>query len=181
MGLIKKDVSDSDIENLFDNNNTEGFVDESDTSDNESLIPSELDVNNESNGCIKRPDYTVQEVRQKKLNEKKQAALLKNANEEKLLQTSGSVSKDVFNEIAKARQKAQLEEFVSKQRKLPQINPSAKYKLYSGEPDCNFHVYQPLNSIGGGRFLCTCKFCSQEKIFTEQQWKNYEIENREYM
>jgi len=181
MSLIKNDVTDKDIENLFDNNDTKGFS-ESEQSEQESIIPAELDVNSDSQSKIERPDdYQVEEVRQKKIDAKKKEALLKSQSREELLQTRGNVSKDVFQEVAKVRQQAQLEEFVSKQRKLPKIDPSARYKLYGADPKCNFHVYQPIHTMEGGRFLCSCKFCSEEKIFTEQQWKNYELENRQFM
>lgn len=181
MSLIKNDVTDKDIENLFDNNNLEAINNESVTQQ-DSIIPQELDVKSDSKNKIQRPDtYAADEVHQKKLDNKKEELLLKTASQEKLLQSSGSVSRDVFNQIAKARQQAQLEEFISKQRKLPRIAATARYKLYNNEPKCTFHVYQPQHSLDGGRFLCSCKFCSQVKVFTESQWKQYELENRQYM
>ena len=182
MAFIKKDVSDQDIEDLFENNNSEAFVDNP-NSNEESLIPSELDVKSKQGNEIKRPDsYQPDKIHQKKLEIKKEEdELLKGGTPEKLLKVAGSVSKAIFNKIAEARQKAQLEEFISKQRKLPRIASNAKYKLYGADPKCTFHVFQVNNVLDGGRFLCSCKFCSQEKIFTEFQWKVYELENRQYM
>lgn len=183
MKLIK-DVSDQDIEKLFDQNDNKEFVTETNDSDtsNESFIPKELDATDDSKKTINRPEsYDKQEIRTKKLELKQQKEALKNASETELLKTTGNVTTKVFNEIAKVRQQAQLEEFVSKQRKVPRISETAKYRLYGNEPQCTFHVYQIQSMLEGKRMQATCKFCSHEKIFTEEEWKMYELENHQYM
>lgn len=183
MPLIKNDVTDQDIENLFDKQINTKFKDESSQNNDDSIIPKELDVKSDSSNKISRPDtYQPNQVHKDKLNIRKELEKLNNeSTDEQLLQTSGTVNKSVFNEIVRAKKQAQLEEFKSKQRKLPVIQPTVRYPLYNDQPKCTFHVYKPYQPMSAGRMLCACKFCSHVKVFSEVDWRKYEIENRKYM
>lgn len=184
MGLIKNDVTDQDIENLFDRQIDTKFKDESsETQDQESIIPKELDVKSGVKSKITRPDnYQPNQVHKDKLNIKKELDRLNTeSSKEELLQVEGSVDKKTFNEIIKARKLAELEEFKAKQRKIPTIQPTAKYPLYGDQPQCNFHVYKPYQPMSNDRLLCACKFCSRVKVFSKTEWQKYEIENRKYI
>lgn len=190
MGILKGDnVTDKDIENLFDNNNSEAFS--SNEPENESLIPPELDARSEETTTIKRPlwdnelkqhkKWNVSQIREDKREDKRQQEILKNQTDEELLNSSGSVTTEIFNRVAEIKKKAQLDEFVSNQRKLPVISSQAKYRLYNDKPVCNFHVFKPDYILTDNVILCSCKFCSQEKIFPIDEWKRYELENRAYI
>ena len=188
MPLIKNDVTDQDIENLFDHQINTKFKDENsenNESNNEedSIVPKELDVKSGAVNKITRPDeYKPDQVHKDKLNVRKELERLNTeSTDEELLQTSGPVDKKVFSEIVRAKKQAQLEEFKAKQRKLPVIQPTARYPLWGDQPKCTFHVYKPYQPMSFGRMLCACKFCSQVKVFSETEWRKYEIENRKYM
>ena len=181
MGFIKKDITDEDIENLFDKNITDSII-EKDSEPQEAsqdLIPKELSVNGKSDGHIKRPDqYTPSE---KRIESKKITEENKETDKNALLNKSGSVTLELFKRITDLRKKALLEEFTQKQRKLPVVNPNARYKLYNDQPKCTFHVYVPSLVLDNNTILTGCKFCSQQKTFTMQEWKKYEVENRKFM
>ena len=185
MGFLKNDVTDDDLEKLFDENDNSKFVDKKKQEEEDSikdLIPKELDVQQDSNGKIERPEtYQPDEVHEKKLEERKEQERLLETNQEELIQTSGSVSKKVFAEIAKARANAQLEEYKLRMAKLPVIKPGAKLKLYNDKPQCTFHVYKCIQMIDQSHLMASCKFCSESKIFSMEEWRQYSLENAKYL
>jgi len=187
MAMLKQNVSDADIEALFDRNDKSAFGgstndDSNEPANEEPLLPSELDNNSTTSKNIERPTkWQPDEVHEEKLRLKKELSALKKVHQEELLQTKGSVTKDIFAEVAKAREKAYLEEYQRSQAKLPVINPDAKVKLYSGQDQCNFHVYQTREMLPNNKIACACKFCSCFKEFTMEEWKQYQIENAQYL
>lgn len=193
MAILKgNSVTDKDIENLFDNNNAEGFSENSQKNEeDESVIPPELDIQSDKTSAIRRPTWDTEtkkakwstdQFRADVIEKRKREQELKNQTDEQLLSLDGSVSKKVFNKVAELKKKAQLDEFVSNQRKLPVINNNTvKYKLYNNQSICNYHIFKPIYMINDNVMLCSCKFCSLEKTFTMEDWKIYELENRSYL
>lgn len=181
MGFLKNDITDDDLEKLFDENNNSKFIDKKEEFIKD-VISKELDVKQDSNTEIERPSvYQPNEVHEKKLEERKKQEKLLQCNQEELIQIKGNVNKQVFDEIAKARSKAKLEEYKHKIAKLPVIKPDAKLKLYSDKPHCTFHVYKCIQLIDQNHLMTSCKFCSESKIFSMEEWKQYSLENTKYL
>lgn len=186
MAFIKNDVTDEELDKLFNNNDNSSFVKKDEVQKEETdddLISPELDAkNNELQTRIERPvEYKKDEVHAEKLKErKKEEALLKSADGSNLKDLTGQVSSKVFSEIAKVRQQAQLEAYKQSQAKIPKISPNAKFKLY-GDQECKYHVYIPYQMVDNNTMITTCKFCSAHKIFTMKQWLHYQLENSKYM
>lgn len=182
MAFIKKDITDEDIENLFDKNITDSLIDKKDNADSaQNLIPKELSATTTDNNHIKRPnEYKAKDtsVEAKKVKENLKDIT---SDKNKLLNMSGTVTTEIFKRISDLRKQALLEEFTLRQRKLPIVNPNARYKLYNDQPKCTFHVYVPSMIIDSNTILTGCKFCSQQRTFTMQEWKKYEVENRKFM
>lgn len=183
MAFIKNDVSDEELDKLFNENDSSAFRKKEDkNNENESLLSSELDVKNDSPAKVERPEeYQRNEVRKEKIDErKKEEALLKSA-KEKIVSINGQVSAKVFSEIAKARERAYLEEYQKAQAKIPKVNETAKFKIRSGDNHCTFHVYTPYHMIDNDHLMTSCKYCSESKILTLNDWMKYQLENKQYM
>lgn len=182
MAFVKNDVTEDELERLFDKNDTKGFVKE-DNSNNDELLPPELDIKKESETVtVQTKDYQKQEVHvPSKAEEKRNEEKLLQSSSDELLKVTGNVSKNVFSEIAKVRQKAQLEAYKQAQAKIPIIQKDAKIKLRGNEDQCGFHVYVPRQMIDGDHMMTCCKYCSEFKVFEMSQWLKYQLENKEFI
>ena len=187
MAFIKNDVTEEELDNLFNKNITTGFEskkeessEDNDKQEVEPLISSELDVKSQAPVKIERPDdYKKDEVHAQKLKlRKEEEAVLEKPDD--INQVSGRVSSRVFKEIAKVREKALLEAYKESQAKLPTISKNAKVKLW-GDEECKFHVYRIYQMVDSNNMICTCKFCSHQKMFSMLQWMKYQLENSKYM
>jgi len=181
MAFVKNDVTEDELERLFDKNDTKGFVEE-DNGDDELLSP-ELDIKKGSETItVQTKDYQKQEVHvPSKAEEKREEERLLKSSSDELLKVTGNVSKNVFSEIAKVRQKAQLEAYKQAQAKIPVIQKDAKIKLRGSENQCSFHVYVPKQMIDNDHMMTCCKYCSEFKVFEMSQWLKYQLENKEFI
>lgn len=186
MAFVKNDVTDEELDKLFNENDTSSFKKkESNEEKDDSLISDELDVKAVQSAIstkIERPDeYQKDEVRDAKIQEKKEEQSLLKSASEKIVSITGQVTAKIFSEIARVRQEAYLEEYKKSQDKLPIVKEDAKIKLYSGEDECKFHVYRPHQMIDNDHMMTCCKYCSVSKIFTMQEWMKYQLENKQYI
>lgn len=179
MAFIKNDVTDKELEDLFDKDDNSKFQKKK----KDNLISDELDVKSESSSKINRPDeYTKSAKREasKIVNELVNKALNKLKNKEDINNLTGNVTSDVFKAVAKARQEALLEEYKLRQAKLPVIQPNAKIKLECGS-SCEHHTYIPYQMSDSNHIIVTCKYCSDCKTFDLATWMKYQLENKQYM
>lgn len=185
MAFVKNDVTDEDLDKLFNENDASSFIKKKELEDkhDNSLISDELDVKSPTTNKIERPlrsqmrDEIKDSIREE---EKREESLLKSVSE-KVISITGQVTSKIFNEIARVRQEAYLEEYRKSQNKLPVIKENAKIKLYSGQDECKFHVYKPYQMIDSDHMMTCCKYCSESKIFTLQEWMKYQLENKQYI
>ncbi len=185
MAFIKNDVTEDELERLFDKNDTRGFVNKEENGDNneDELISPELDIKKDTESIsVKTKDYQKQDTHTiTKAEEKRKEEKLLQSSSDELLKLTGNVTKNVFSEIAKVRQKAQLEAYKQAQAKIPVVQPDAKIKLRGNEDQCNFHVYVPKQMIDSDHMMTCCKYCSEFKVFEMSQWLKYQLENKEFI
>lgn len=179
MAFIKNDVTDQELEDLFDKDDNSKFQ----KTKKDNLISDELDVKNESSGKINRPDEYVKTPKREITSQAKELVnkvFDKLKNKEDISHINGNVTSDVFKAVAKARQEAMLEEYKLRQAKIPKIQPDAKIKLECGS-SCEHHTYIPYQMTDGNHIMVTCKYCSDCKIFDLNTWMKYQLENKQYM
>jgi beta-N-acetylglucosaminidase len=172
---IQKDITEEDIDKLFNNNDCSVLSIDKKSSNIE--VPQELNINKKSNR-IKRPKNT--ETERKRI--KKENESIKKDIENKIENNITEVKQlNNFDQVKKYLKKLfqykELERTQSINNKNI-INQLKNRDIYKST-DCTFHIYQPKYAMGHIVF-CSCKFCSVEKQFTLQEWDEYCIKYRKW-
>lgn len=173
---IQKDISEEDIDKLF-NNNDDSVLKNTENNQSNVEIPLELSVNKKSNR-IKRPQNSKTEL--KRIKDEKNIVekdidnkIENNITDIKSLNNFDQVKKY----IKKIFQHKEYERTKTIQNKNL-INQLKNKDIYKST-DCTFHIFQPRHVMGNMVF-CSCKFCSVEKTFTLQEWDDYCLKYRKW-
>lgn len=157
----KDEITDEDIDNLFNNDNNQKFVEKKEKQD---IVPHELSTENtESVNHIDRPKEVP-------LTEKNRVK-----NEINRLKEEG---------VQKVRK---FIKFVRDYKKVQELRNITNRQIVNGQTpthldpgtECTFHIYQPRD-IMGNKMTCSCKFCSALKEFTQEEWDEYCIKYRKW-
>ena len=170
----KDEITDADIDNLFNNNDNSAIIKK------ESIVPQELSLENtKKSNHIDRPTEKIdsEQTRVKKEKEKENN-LLEIQLEESPLNVK---SLNTFQQLKK------YIKGILNYRKQEELKQQASRSILSGctqthtDPgtECTFHIFQPKH-IMGDIIYCSCKFCSVEKEFTQSEWDEYCIKYRKW-
>lgn len=170
----KDEITDEDIDNLFNNNDTTVIKNK------QNLVPTELSLENKNkSNHIDRPVIKQDSDKTKiKKEEKRKENIL-----EKQIENSPIDVKSVSSFT-------QLRSYIKSilnYRKTEQLKQEMSTSILSGctethtDPgtQCTFHIFQPKH-IMGDVIYCSCKFCSVEKEFTQSEWDEYCIKYRKW-
>lgn len=170
---IEKEITDSDIDELFNNNDSNVLKDEI------IEVPDELSINNENkSNFVDRPKNTESENTRIK---------------HEIEDANNKIEKDIQNDIHSVKKLSGLEQARKYIRKLislkndQKINQERTKAILAGliKPhvdsgtECTFHIYKPRDILGD-RIYCYCKFCSAEKTFSQSEWDEYCIKYRKW-
>ncbi len=171
---IEKELTDSDIDDLFNNNNT-SILD-----DNKAIeVPSELSIeNNKKSNFVDRPkDNQSENTRIKKEQENIQKTIDKNIEKDihsvREINTLDQAKKYIRKLIS-----LKNDQKINHEKTKAILNGLLKPNLDNGT-ECTFHIYKPRDILGD-KIYCYCKFCSASKIFTQSEWDEYCIKYRKW-
>ena len=165
----KADITDTDIDNLFNNNDDSGLMD--DKSEKVEL-PEELSIEKETkSNHVERPEDNRSEQAKiraeiKEKDKQIEEDIDKNINSVKSL-TGFQQARLYIQKLMSIKNNQKIE----KEKTKAIINGVAPTYLDKGT-ECTFHVYRPKDVLGD-KIYCYCKYCSCEKIFTQREWDNY--------
>lgn len=169
----KFQITDSDIEDMFEKNDTKVLKDDP----SEDLVPAELLLDS-SGTKIERPETPViDEYHQQKKDEKVlQKQLKENKLPDGIIETS---TVNILNAVARFKKEAYDKERRRELTKLAILNGGTKLN-FSNRNECQHHLFLPayiLQDIVYG----SCKFCSSKKTFTISEWKSYQLQNKDIL
>ena len=156
----KDEITDEDIDNLFNNDNNQAFVEQKKTD----IVPHELSTENkEKSNHIERPkDVPLTE----KNRDKTEINRLKEEGVQKV--------RKFISFIRQYKKQQELKNILNRQI----VNGQTQVHVDPGT-ECTFHIYQPKD-ITRDKILCSCKFCSAMKEFTQEEWDEYCIKYRKW-
>lgn len=156
----KDEITDEDIDNLFNNDNNQAFVERKQND----IVPHEISTENkEKTNHIDRP----KEIQPTEKNRVR--------NEINRLKDDGVQRVRKFISFVRQYKKQQeIKDILNRQI----INGQTRVHLDPGT-ECTFHIYQPRD-IMGNKMICSCKFCSAMKEFTHEEWDEYCIKYRKW-
>lgn len=171
----KLDITDEDIDNLFNNNDTSALEDK----DKKVDLPVELSI---------EKDVKPTQVDRPK-DDRSEQAKIKNEIKKNDKETEINIEKDI-NSIKSLNGLKQVGLYIKKLRFLKdnQLIKKEKTKaILSGVlpthldngTQCTFHIYKPRDILGD-KIYCSCKFCSCEKVFTQSEWDDYCLKYRKW-
>lgn len=171
---IEKELSDSDIDDLFNNDNTSVL-----NNDNSIEIPEELSIENDKkSNFVDRPKNTQSENTRIK-NEQKDIEKSINNNIEKDIHSVKKLTG--FEQVRKYIRKLislKNDQRINQEKTKAILAGLIKPNLDNGT-ECTFHIYKPRDILGD-RIYCCCKFCSAEKTFSQSEWDEYCIKYRKW-
>ena len=166
---ISNDITDEELDDLFNNNNTSVLEDSSESDEEESelkqtdMIPKEISTETEGKSAkfVDRPKIQVK-------------------SEDRRIKEE--ISKlDDFSEVRKIVQ--QLRNYKENEKLKNATTKAIMSGLtpvnFDRSTKCRFHIYQPKDVLRDG-YLCSCKFCSACKEFTNREWEEYCIKYRKW-
>ena len=171
----KDEITDEDIDNLFNNDDSSVVQVKK-----EDLVPKELSLeNNKKTNHIDRPTEKQDSLKTKvKKEKKKEDNLLEKQIKENLLSV-----KEVNNFSQLRAYIKGILNYRSKEEKRQEATRSILSGCTETHTDpgtqCTFHIFQPKH-IMGDSIYCSCKFCSAEKTFTQEEWNEYCIKYRKW-
>jgi len=183
------DISDEDIDSLFNNNDTSVLkdVESSDEIQEEpeqlqqsDIVPKELSLDSDQSAKhVDRPDDVETEaVRIRRLAKEKAEQEARNIEENiadvKQIDDFLNVKKYI-QAIRKYVTDAKTKQLATKNI----ISGNTNVNLDAGT-ECTFHMYEPKH-IMGDTVICSCRYCSAMKEFTQKQWDEWCIKYRKWM
>ena len=165
----RKDITDEDIDNLFNNNDDSSLKD--DKSEMVEL-PEELSIEKDTkSNHVERPE-----------DNRSEQAKIRAEIKEKKKEVENTINKDInsvksLNGLQQVRLYIQKLMALKNNQKLEKektkaiINGATPTYLDKGT-ECTFHIYRPKDVLGD-KIYCYCKYCSCEKIFTQSEWDDY--------
>jgi len=172
---IEKEITDSDIDELFNNNNSSVLQSDIKTID----VPEELSIENDKkSNYIDRPRNPKSE----NVKIKEEIKKLKDEIDKKIQEDINSIKE--LSGFEQARRYIKKLISLKNEQKINQEKTKAilagliKPNFDPGS-ECTFHIYRPRDILGN-KIYCACKFCSTEKIFTNQEWDEYCIKYRKW-
>lgn len=160
MEKLQKDLTDADIDNLFNNNDTSVLKD---TIEQKDIIPQELSTENkEKANHIDRPPEKIdsEKTRIRKEISKIDEGVLK--------------IRKLISDLKKYKQQSNSEGALTRAI----LNGNTKVNV-DPSTQCTFHIYQPKD-IKHDKITCSCKFCSAMKDFTQSEWDEYCVKYRKW-